>query len=181
MIWTLVLLVSVKSRLFRPFLVFWQLFMALQKKAVQQCTQNEVDFGELRKWYNGYLLNDVHIYNPKSVVDVMRRREFQSYWTGIETYEALKAYIDLNFDGLREAVISMLGNAHCAVDPSTSQNDMTTFKSKDDVLTLLIHLGYLTYDRQKKEAFIPNREIMQEFFRFVKVGGWDGIPSSALC
>lgn len=78
MIWTLVLLVSVKSRLFRPFLVFWQLFMALQKKAVQQCTQNEVDFGELRKWYNGYLLNDVHIYNPKLVVDVIRRREFQS-------------------------------------------------------------------------------------------------------
>lgn len=58
---------------------------------------------------------------------------------------------------------------------------MTTFKSKDDVLTLLIHLGYLTYDRQKKEAFIPNREIMQEFFRSVKVDGWDGIPSSALC
>lgn len=88
-----------------------------EKEAIQLCTQNEIDFGEIRKWYNGYLLNDVHIYNPKLVVDVMRRREFQSYWTGIETYEALKAYIDLNFDGLREAVISMLGNAHCAVAP----------------------------------------------------------------
>lgn len=146
-----------------------------EKEAAELCAQKEMDFEELRKWYDGYLLNDLHIYNPKSVVDVMRRREFQSYWTGTETYEALKAYIDLNFDGLRESVISMLGNAHCAVDPSTSQNDMTTFKSKDDVLTLLIHLGYLTYDRQKKEAFIPNREITQEFLRSVKVGGWDGL------
>lgn len=139
------------------------------------CTLKNMDFPELQKWYDGYELNGIHIYNPKSVVDAMRRGVFQSYWTGTETYEALKAYIDLNFDGLKETVISMLGNAHCKIDPSTSQNDMTTFVSKDDVLTLLIHLGYLTYDRQHEEAFIPNQEIMQEFLRSVKVGGWDGL------
>ena len=69
----------------------------------------------------------------------------------------------------------MLGNAHCKIDPSTSRNDMVTFKTKDDILTLLVHLGYLAFDETKEEAFIPNLEISQEFMRAVKVGGWDGL------
>ena len=87
-------------------------------------------------------------------------------------------YIDLNFDGLKEAILTMLGNGCCVVDPSTFQNDMTVFRTKDDVLTLLIHLGYLTYDKETSEVFIPNREIEQEFMRAVKVGGWDGVIQS---
>jgi len=136
------------------------------------CEQKGMDFSEFQKWYDGYVLNGLHIYNPKSVVDAVWRRKFKSYWTGTETYEALRVYIELNFDGLREAVIGMLGNALCRVDPSTCQNDMTTFKTKDDVLTLLVHLGYLAFDEDTGEVFIPNQEISQEFLRAVKVGGW---------
>ena len=55
----------------------------------------------------------------------------------------------MNFDGLKDAVISMLGGAVCEVDTGFFQNDMTSMKSKDDVLTLLIHLGYLFYDAEK--------------------------------
>lgn len=124
------------------------------------CAQNDIEFSELQKWYDGYLLNGLHIYNPKSVVDVMRRKKFRSYWTGTETYEALKVYIDMNFDGLKEAVIEMLGNSRCKIDPTTFQNDMTTFASRDDVLTLLVHLGYLAYDEVAEEVFIPNQEIL---------------------
>lgn len=51
-------------------------------------------------------------------------------------------------------------------------NDMRTFKKKDDVLTLLIHLGYLGYDVNHKETFIPNKEIMGEFENAMSVGGW---------
>ena len=142
------------------------------------CEEKEISFPELQKWYDGYVLNGQHIYNPKSVVDVMRRRKFKSYWTGTETYEALKVYIDLNFDGLKEAIIQMLGNGHCKIDPSTCQNDMTSFKTKDDVLTLLVHLGYLAFDETEGTAFIPNQEITQEFLRAVKVGGWDGLIQS---
>ncbi len=142
------------------------------------CSQNDIDFPELQKWYDGYVLNGLHIYNPKSVVDVMRRRKFKSYWTGTETYEALKVYIDLNFDGLKEAIVRMLGSGRCKIDPSTCQNDMTSFKTKDDVLTLLVHLGYLAFDETGNEAFIPNQEITQEFLRAVKVGGWDGLTQS---
>lgn len=133
------------------------------------------DYAELEKWYDGYRVGKLHIYNPKSVADALTWDEIQSYWTGTETYEALKVYIDLNFDGLKEAVLTMLGNGRCVIDPSTFQNDMTVFRTKDDVLTLLIHLGYLTYDKKMSEVFIPNREIEQEFMRAVKIGGWDGV------
>ncbi len=133
------------------------------------------DYAELEKWYDGYRVGKLHIYNPKSVADALTWNEIQSYWTGTETYEVLKVYIDLNFDGLKEAVLTMLGNGRCVIDPSTFQNDMTVFRTKDDVLTLLIHLGYLTYGKDMSEVLIPNREIEQEFMRAVKVGGWDGV------
>lgn len=139
------------------------------------CAEKGIDYAKLQKWYDGYLLNGLHIYNPKSVIDVMRKKKFRSYWTGTETYEALKIYIDQNFDGLREIIIELLSNLRCKVDPSTSQNDMTTLKTKDDVLTLLIHLGYLAFDEAKEEVFIPNQEIHMEFMRAIKVGGWDGL------
>lgn len=149
-----------------------------QEEVQTQCTNHGMEYTEMEKWYDGYLIGGRHIYNPKSVVDALTWKTFKSYWTGTETYEALKAYIDLNFDGLKEAVIRMLGGASCQIDPSTSQNDMTTFKTRDDVLTLLVHLGYLTYNEQKEEAFIPNQEILQEFLRTVKVGGWEGLADA---
>lgn len=139
------------------------------------CEKYGVDYAEAEKWYDGYLLKDTHIYNPQAITELMDSGAFQSYWTGTETYEALKIYIDMNFDGLKEAVIGMLGNVRCSIDPSTCQNDMTTFRSRDDVLTLLLHLGYLSFDENRSEVFIPNQEIAQEFIRSVKSGGWDGL------
>lgn len=139
------------------------------------CEKYHVDYKETQKWYDGYRLGNLHIYNPQAVIELMESGQFHSYWTGTETYEALKTYIDRDFDGLKQTVIEMLGSAHCKIDPSTSQNDMTTFRTKDDVLTLLVHLGYLAFDEEKEEVFIPNLEITQEFMRAVKVGGWGGM------
>ncbi len=144
-----------------------------EEEVADLCTQNGVDFVEVQRWYDGYLLNGKHIYNPKSVVDVMRRKRIRSYWTGTETYEALKVYIDRNYDGLKEAVIKMLGNGQCEINTRKFQNDMTTFKTKDDVLTLLIHLGYLAYDETKEKTYIPNQEIAQEFLNAVDEPGWE--------
>ena len=117
----------------------------------------------MESWYDGYRLNGLSIYNPKSAADALMWNKFKSYWTGTETYEALKVYIDLNYDGLKEAVIRMLGDGRCKINPRRFQNDMTTFSTKDDVLTLLLHLGYLTFDETTEEVFIPNQEIAQEF------------------
>lgn len=115
------------------------------------------------------------IYNPKSVIDALTWKEFQSYWTGTETYEALKIYIDLNFDRLKEAIIEMLGNGRCKINTRKFQNDMTTLKTRDDVLTLLIHLGYLTYDKKASTVYMPNQEIAQEFMNAVEGPGWDEV------
>lgn len=149
-----------------------------EEEVCGQCGLQGVEYARMEKWYDGYRLGELHIYNPKSVVDALTWREFQSYWAGTETYEALKVYIDMNFDGLKEAIAMMLGNGRLCIDPTTFQNDMTTFQTKEDVLTLLVHLGYLTYDRKTSEVFIPNQEIEQEFVRAIKTGGWDGVIQS---
>lgn len=94
----------------------------------------------------------------------------QIYWTQTETYESLMTYIDLNFDGLKDSVIDMIGGMRCKVDVGSFQNDMTSLRSKDDVLTLFVHLGYLAYDRKTREVFIPNEEIREEFIRSIKNG-----------
>lgn len=144
----------------------------------KQCEQYDVDYTEMETWYDGYCLGPLHIYNPKSVADALMWKEFQSYWTGTETYEALKVYIDMDFDGLKKAVIEMLSGGRCRINIRHFQNDMTTFKTKDDVITLLVHLGYLTYDKKDSTAFIPNREILQEFLNAVDGTGWDGLAQA---
>lgn len=139
------------------------------------CRQYRIDFEKEKEWYDGYIFDGIHIYNPKSVVDSIRRRKFANYWTQTETYEALRIYTDMNFDGLKDTIIKMLAGEQAEIDYGTFQNDMTTFESKDDVLTLLVHLGYLAYDREMGKAFIPNAEIRAEFVRAVKGSNWSEV------
>ncbi len=140
------------------------------------CGRFEMDFEETSNWYDGYKFRQYqHIYNPQSVVEAMHRHKFSSYWTSTETYEALKIYMDMDFDGLRQEIVQMLGGGRIVVNTLSFQNDMSNFKTKDDVLTLLIHLGYLGYDSKTKEAFIPNKEIMGEFENAMSTGGWQEV------
>lgn len=135
------------------------------------CTEYGLDFEEARRWYDGYYFDrSRHIYNPKSIMEAVINQKFSNYWTQTETYESLRTYIDLNFDGLRDALVEMLGGRRFRIDAGTFQNDMTSLNSKDDVLTLLVHLGYLAYDSGKEEVFIPNEEVREEFLRAVKNG-----------
>lgn len=135
------------------------------------CEGSKLSFAAVREWYDGYVLGDhTHIYSPKSVMDALARNRIGNYWTQSETYESLKIYIDLDEDGLKEAIVQMLGGAQVKIDTGTFQNDMTTIRSKDDILTLLVHLGYLGYDADIKRVFIPNEEVRQEFVRAVSTG-----------
>lgn len=130
----------------------------------------------MQKWYDGYYLSKVgHVYSPNSVMEAIDNEEFQNYWSQTETYESLKIYITMDFDGLKQRVVDMLGGARCKIDVESFQNDMTTFSSSDDVLTLLIHLGYLAYDSKNQEAFIPNEEVRSTFVRAVKNEGWSDV------
>ena len=139
------------------------------------CERYKVSFEETSKWYNGYTVDGISIYNPKSVVSAMLRKRFDSYWNFTETHDALKVYICMNMDGLRDKVIRMIAKEHVMVDTTSFQNDMTTFESADDVLTLLIHLGYLTYDFETKKARIPNDEVALEYVKSIKDGGWEHV------
>lgn len=135
------------------------------------CKKYDMDFEEAKKWYDGYSFSRVKsVYSPNSVIEAVKSEEFGNYWTRTETYESLQFYIDLNEDGLKEAIIQMLGGAHISIDDGTFQNDMTTMKSKDDVLTLLVYLGYLGYSSMEKKVFIPNEEVRQEFVRALAAG-----------
>lgn len=137
------------------------------------CEEYQSDFDTMKSWYDGYSFpKAAHIYNPKSVVDALRAEEFASYWTQTETYEALREYIAADYHGLKEAIISMLAGNYYKVNTRTFQNDMTTFKTKDDILTLLIHLGYLAYDKEKASVYIPNTEIKEEFKNAVEGSNW---------
>lgn len=144
-----------------------------QEEVEELCGQYHVDFEKEKEWYDGYVFSkQLHIYNPKSVVDSIRRKNFASYWTQTETYEALREYIDTDFDGLKTAIVQMLSGGRCEVNTRTFQNDMNTFKSKDDILTLLIHLGYLAYDSKTASVYIPNIEIQEEFKSAVEGSNW---------
>ena len=132
------------------------------------CKQYHMDFDEMKYWYDGYSFSKLKsVYSPNSVMEAIKGEEFGSYWTRTETYESLKIYIDLDEDGLKEAVIQILAGESVKIDVETFQNDMMNIKKRDDVLTLLIHLGYLAYNPSKKTAYIPNEEVKKEFIRAV--------------
>lgn len=119
------------------------------------CAEYQKDFREVKRWYDGYLLGDYHVYNPCAVVNLIFQGTFQSYWSQTGTYESIVPLINMNFDGLKTDVVTMLSGDAVAVRTTTYQNDMVTFKNKNDVMTLLIHLGYLAYDQGERKAYIP--------------------------
>ncbi|MDD6825847.1 MAG: AAA family ATPase, partial [Oscillospiraceae bacterium] len=142
------------------------------------CKKYSLSFDEMKEWYNGYQIDGNPMYNPQSVVLACSRKKFSNYWTKTETFEALKVFIQLDMDGLRDSVIRMISGERIPVDTGTFQNDMTTLNSADDVITLLIHLGYLTYDNKTNEAWIPNKEVGQEFINCIKDGGWEEVMNA---
>ena len=149
-----------------------------EQEVRQLCEQYNMPFSETKKWYDGYCVDGVSIYNPKSVVEAMLRGKFSNYWTQTETYEALKIYIQSNEFGVQDVILKLLAGEKEKIDTTTFSNDMVTFATKDDVLTLLVHLGYLTYNAETKEIWIPNDEIMEQFISTVKVMGWGSVVTA---
>jgi len=149
-----------------------------EEEVMALCDKYGMSFDETKKWYDGYEVNGISVYNPKSVVSSMESGRFGNYWTSTETYEALKIYIEMNFDGLKDRVSDMIAGGKVTINPDTFQNDMTTFFNADDVLTLLIHLGYLTYDIASSECYIPNGEVAKEFINCITNSDWAPVMSA---
>ena len=156
-----------------------------EKEVENLCIEYGMRIEETKAWYNGYGLyshnkqEDIlySIYNPKSVVEAMLRHRFGNYWNQTETYEALKIYIQMNMDGLKDAIIEMLADNSVRINIGTFHNDMTTFATRDDILTLLVHLGYLTYDVEKESVRIPNKEVAQEYINAISTMDWKEVIS----
>lgn len=158
------------------------------------CSGYGRDYGRMKEWYDGYDVSDIippdpdyeaqeatgkelpaehySIYSPLSVVKAVTTGYLRNYWNKTETYEALAEYIRMNLDGLKDAVVLMMDGGSVRADISTYQNDMITFTCRDDVLALLINLGYLKYNIETGEASIPNKEILDEFKASTKTDEW---------
>ena len=157
-----------------------------EREVESLCVEYGMSIEETKAWYNGYGLyshnkqEDIlySIYNPKSVVEAMLRHRFGNYWNQTETYEALKIYIQMNMDGLKDSVIQMLAGEGVRINTGTFSNDMTTFATKDDVLTLLVHLGYLTYNSETEKVTIPNKEVSQEYLNAISTMDWHEVMRS---
>ena len=139
------------------------------QKLAEEYHQN---FEEVKRWYDGYLLKDYQVYNPRAVISLMQKGEFKSYWSETASYEAIVPLINMDYDGLKTAIIDMLSGAAVKVNTATFKNDILNIQSKDDVLTYMIHLGYLGYDQTRKMAFVPNEEIRQELTIAVESKAW---------
>lgn len=134
--------------------------------------QYDQDYDEVKRWYDGYTLGKEHLYNPKAVVSIMLNGEYRSYWSATGSYEVIVPLINMDFDGLKTAIIEMLSGAFVKINTSMFQNDTVNFKCRDDVLTYLIHLGYLAYDWRTESAFVPNEEIRKDIWNAVIISNW---------
>lgn len=155
-----------------------------EDEVAELCRRKGVDLHECLSWYDGYTVKGTgdasfRVCNPRSVVRAMMTGVFDGYWNETESYIAIQRYIDLDMDGLHGKIVELLAGARVKVDLSLYTNDMAHPRSADDVLVLLIHLGYLTFDRERSEVYIPNREIMGEFASSVRRGeGWNEVLRS---
>ena len=165
-----------------------------EAEVVDLCNKYGRDYETIKAWYDGYEVSDImppdpnheelrntgnppksdryFLYSPLSVVEAIGTGVIKDYWNKTESYEALADYIIKDYDGLKEAVTLLMDGARVHVDTSTYQNDMTTFSGRDDILSLLIHLGYLGYDDNTSEVYIPNKEIYDEFKTSTKGSEW---------
>ncbi|MCD7715330.1 MAG: ATP-binding protein [Lachnospiraceae bacterium] len=166
---------------FREFTMLEPLVLAeyigfTEQEVRKLCAEHDVSFEEMKLWYDGYSFSDIKsVYSPHSVMNAVIFKKMRNYWKSSETFESLKDYITSGFDGLKDSIIQMLGGQRVHVDTGSFQNDLTSMNCRDDVLTLLIHLGYLAFDEMREEVYIPNLEVADAFKTAVKSTRWNEV------
>ena len=138
-----------------------------------------MDFDDLEKWYDGYQIGrEPSMFNPNSVMQAIREDWCQSYWSATASFDSVAGYINNDFGGLRDDVVQLLAGGRVVVNPKGFLNDLSEIRNRDDVLTVLIHLGYLTYDRTTQECYIPNLEVSGEMESAVNQNNWEGVTQA---
>ena len=155
-------------------------FFGFTKDEVRSLAKNyDMDFSELVKWYDGYQIgDDLSMFNPSSVMQAIDCGRCRSFWASTGTFDTVAEYIQMNYEGLKDDIINMLTGGRCKVNPTKFQNDMSVIHGKDDVFTVLIHLGYLSYDWRKDECWIPNSEVASEMVNAVESTNWKHVADA---
>ena len=149
---------------------FTKYFGFTEEEVKALCEKYQMEFESVKKWYDGYLISGMHMYNPNSVYRAMVDHSLESYWKNTSSFETINDLITLDFEGLKEDVLTMIEGGRVPVDVKTFKNDLSVINCKDDALTALIHLGYLAYDADFEEAFIPNFEVSLAFQAALSTG-----------
>lgn len=128
------------------------------------CAKLGLDNEVINRRYAGYpMANGQQTCCPRAVMRAAIKRQYLNYWTETAAWSALTNYINLNFTGLRDAWRTLLSGGRCPIAERSFCKDLVSMQSRDDVLTLLVHLGYLAYDAENKSAFIPNDDVYNQF------------------
>ena len=148
------------------------------------CDKYHCDFRKMKKWYDGYTVGDMEsVYNPYSVISAAGSGKYKSYWRQTSAADDLLKYIEMDEEGLQGDIAQLIAGETIEIDSSSFNNDVTGFKVKDDVLTLLVHLGYLAYEQRvevlgegdeedeliREFVYIPNDEVRLEFKNILKL------------
>ncbi|MBQ9356899.1 MAG: AAA family ATPase [Prevotella sp.] len=152
-------------------------FFGFTKDEVQAlATKHQMSFEELEKWYDGYQIGPhASMFNPNSVMQAVTRGRCRSFWATTGAFDSIASYIKMNFDGLKNDIVEMLAGGRAKVNTTKFRNDLSDIRSRDDVLTVLIHLGYLAFDWERRECYVPNYEVSEELANAVEETGWTSI------
>ncbi len=146
-----------------------------ENEVKELCNKYNRNFNEIKDWYDGYRLNGVELYNPKSVVTAISKNKCRDYWVQTSAREAVTNYMNYDNGKLKDLIAKMISGDEVEVNVSKFDNDLTKVDSKDAALTVLIHLGYLAYNEKSKSCYIPNHEIKEEFINAIDSLNWTEI------
>ena len=146
-----------------------------EKDVKDLCEKYDMDFETTKAWYNGYLIDGMHMYNPNSVSRAMIKHKFDSYWRNTSSFSSINKFITMNYEGLKDDILNMLAGGNADVEVGTFRNDLSDITSKDEALTALIHLGYLGYDAEDLSAYVPNYEVASAYNLALRSSGWSQV------
>ena len=140
------------------------------------CEKHGMEFEDMMKWYDGYSIgSEPSMFNPNSVMEAIAARYYGSFWASTGSFDAVARYIQMDFDGLQGDIVTMLGGGSCPVNTTSFQNDPAIINNKNDVFTVLIHLGYLAYNRDERRCFVPNMEVAGELENAIAANNWTNV------
>ena len=117
-----------------------------------------VNYQECLNWYDGYNVEGIRICNPHAIVECITERKFKPHWSATGTYETIAPYINGNYKGIKDDLITMLAGGSVPVSITEFTNSLDDINTKDKLFTYMMHTGFLAYNPDEKTCRMPNLE-----------------------